>query len=100
MNSHPTDTPSDEVVRSAVGPYPDPLFPLEKEIVLEASLTEALWVSVFAPKETRAGTYRGMVEVDAGKQKLRLSFQVEVFAGPCQKNNNCGSRIGSGSTTN
>jgi len=85
VNSHPTDTPLDEVVRSAVGPYPDPLFPLEKEIVLEASLTEALWVSVFAPKETRAGTYRGMVEVDAGKQKSRLSFQVEVFAATVPK---------------
>jgi hypothetical protein len=85
VNSHPTDTPLDEVVRSAVGPYPDPLFPLEKEIALEASRTEALWVSVFAPKETRAGTYRGMVEVDAGKQKLRLSFQVEVFAATVPK---------------
>ncbi len=85
VNSHPTDTPSDEVVRSAVGPYPDPLFPLEKEIALEASRTEALWVSVFAPNETRAGTYRGMVEVDAGKQKLRLSFQVEVFAATVPK---------------
>ena len=85
VNAHPTDTPSDEVVRSAVGPYPDPLFPLEKEIALEASRTEALWVSVFAPQETRAGTYRGMVEVDAGKQKLRLSFQVEVFAATVPK---------------
>jgi len=85
VNSHPTDTPLDEVVRSAVGPYPDPLFPLEKEIVLEASLTEALWVSVFAPKETRAGTYRGMVEVNAGKRKLRLSFQVQVFAATVPK---------------
>ena len=85
VNSHPTDTPSDEVVRSAVGPYPDPLFPLEKEIALEASRTEALWVSVFAPNETRAGTYRGMVEIDAGKQKLRLSFQVEVFAATVPK---------------
>src|SRR6266480_7070746 len=65
VNAHPTDTPSDEVVRSAVGPYPDPLFPLEKEIALEASRTEALWISVFAPKATRAGTYRGMVEIDA-----------------------------------
>src|SRR6267378_5876302 len=85
VNSHPTDTPLDEVVRSAVGPYPDPLFPPEKEIALEATRTEALWVSLFAPKETRAGTYRGMVEVDAGKQKLGLSFQVEVFAATVPK---------------
>ncbi len=59
VNSHPTDTPLDEVVRSAVGPYPDPLFPPEKEIALEATRTEALWVSLFAPKETRAGDVPG-----------------------------------------
>src|SRR5260221_13171535 len=42
VNYHPTDTPLDEVVRSEVGSYPDPLFPLEKEIPLEASRTETL----------------------------------------------------------
>ncbi len=80
MNSHPVDTPLDEVVRSEVGPYPDPLFALEKEIALEASRTETLWVSIFTPKDTRPGIYRGAVEIDAGKQKLRLPFRVEVFA--------------------
>ena len=39
VNSHPTDTPLAEVVRSEVGPYPDPLFPLTKEIPLEGSRT-------------------------------------------------------------
>jgi hypothetical protein len=34
VNSHPTDTPLAEVVRSVVRPYPDPLFPLTKEIQL------------------------------------------------------------------
>lgn len=85
VNSHPTDTPLDEVVRSEVGPYPDPLFPLEKEIVLEASRTETLWVTVFAPAGTRPAIYRGVVVIDAGKQKLRLSFHVEVFAATVPK---------------
>jgi len=79
VNSHPTDTPLDEVVRSGVGPYPDPLFPQEKEISLEAARTETLWVSVFSPEDTRPGIYRGVVEIDAGKQKLSLPFHVEVF---------------------
>ena len=79
VNSHPTDTPLDEVVRSEVGPYPDPLFPQEKEISLEAARTETLWVSVFSPEDTRPGIYRGVVEIDAGKQKLSLPFHVEVF---------------------
>src|SRR5712691_10475807 len=55
VNSHPTDTPLEEVVRSEVGPYPDPLFPLEKEIRLEASRTETVWVSVFTPEHTTSG---------------------------------------------
>ena len=80
VNSHPTDTPLDEVVRSEVGPYPDPLFPLEKEIPLEVARTETLWISVFTPKDTRPGIYRGAVEIDVGKRKLNLPFHVEVFA--------------------
>ncbi len=46
VNFHPTDTPLDEVARSEVGPYPDPLFPLAKEISLEGSRTETIWISV------------------------------------------------------
>jgi hypothetical protein len=85
VKSHPTDTPLDEVVRSEVGPYPDPLFPVEKEIPLEASRTETLWVSIFTPEGKGPGIYRGMVEIDAGKQKLRLPFHVEVFAATVPK---------------
>jgi hypothetical protein len=85
VNSHPTDTPLDEVVRSEVGLYPDPLFPLEKEIALEASRSETLGVSIFMPEDTRPGIYRGVVEIDAGKQKLRLPFHVEVFAATVPK---------------
>src|SRR5712692_5770779 len=85
VNSHPTDTPLEEVVRSEVGTYPDPLFPLEKGIALEASRTETLWVSVFTPEHTRSGIYRGVVEIDAGKQKLKLHFHVEVFAATVPK---------------
>jgi glycosyl hydrolase family 123 len=85
VNSHPTDTPLDEVVRSEVGPYPDPLFPLEKEIPLEASRTDTLWISIFTPGDTQSGIYRGMVEIDTGKRKLKLPFHVEVFAATVPK---------------
>jgi hypothetical protein len=85
VQSHPTDTPLEEVVRPEVGPYPDPLFPLEKEIVLETSRTETLWLSLFASEDTRPGIYRGLVAIDAGKQKLRLPFSVEVFAATVPK---------------
>jgi len=85
VKSHPTDTPADEVVRSQVGPYPDPLFPLDKEITLEASCTETLWVSIFTPKDMRPGTYRGVVEIDTQKRKIRLPFRAEVFAATVPK---------------
>jgi hypothetical protein len=85
VNSHPADTPLDEVVRPEVGSYPDPLFPLEKNITLEASRTETLWLSVFTPEDTRPGIYRGVVEIDAGKQKLKLPFHVEVFGASVPK---------------
>ncbi len=83
--SHPADTPLDEVVRSELGSYPDPLFPLEKNITLEASRTETVWLSVFTPEDTRPGIYRGVVQINAGKQKLRLLFHVEVFAATVPK---------------
>src|SRR5258708_36326666 len=85
VNSHPTNTPLDEVVRSEVGPYPDPLFPLAKEISLEGSRTETIWISVFTPEDTRPGIYLGAIEIDAGKRKLRLPFRVEVFAATVPK---------------
>src|SRR5256885_5053996 len=85
VKSHPAETSLDEVVRSEVGPYPDPLFPLGKEISLEASRTQALWLSVATPKATLPGIYRGVVEIDAGRQKLSLPFRVEGFAATVPK---------------
>src|SRR5260370_1222408 len=85
VNSHPTDTPLNEVVRSEVVAYPDPLSPLENEIPVQASRTETVWVSVFTPTDTRPGIYGAVVEIDAGKQKLRLPFRVEVFAATVPK---------------
>jgi len=85
VNSHPADTSLTEVVRPEVGPYPDPLFPLEKNITLEPSRTQSVWLSVFTPEETRPGIYRGIVQIEAGKQKLRLLFHVKVFAATVPK---------------
>ena len=85
VNSHPADTPLAEVVRPEVGSYPDPLFPVEKNITLEASRTQTVWLSVYAPVDTRPGIYRGVILIDAGKQKLNLHFHVEVFAATVPK---------------
>jgi len=58
----------DEVVRSEVGPYPDPLFPLAKEFSLEGLRTETIWVSVFTPEDTPPGIYPGAVEIEGGSR--------------------------------
>jgi len=42
-----------EVVRSEVGPYPDPLFPLAKEISFGRVPHRTIWISVFTPEDTR-----------------------------------------------
>jgi glycosyl hydrolase family 123 len=85
VSSHPADTPLAEAVHPELGPYPDPLFPLESNITLEASRAETIWVSVFTPEDTRPGIYHGLIQIDAGKEKLSLHFHVEVFAAAVPK---------------
>jgi hypothetical protein len=85
VRSHPTDTPLEEVVRAEVGPCPDPLFPLETEIVLQPSRTQAIWISVFTPAEMPSGIYQGLVRLRSGNQKITLPFRVEVFAATVPK---------------
>jgi hypothetical protein len=85
VRSHPTDTPLSEVIRADVGLYPDPLFPLEKELSLQPLRTETLWISLFTPAEMQPGIYRGIVTLSSSKQKIILPFQVEVFTATVPK---------------
>jgi hypothetical protein len=85
VDSHPADTPLAEVVRQEVGLYPDPLFPLEKTITLEPRRTVSMWLAIFTPADARPGIYAGAIRIDAGKQKLTLSFHVQVFAAAVPK---------------
>ena len=83
--SHPKDVPLDELVRPEVGLYPDPLYPLTTKWTLDAGRTEAVWISIFTPVDASPGIYKGAVEIRSGKRKLRLPFQVEVFAATVPK---------------
>src|SRR2546430_2125741 len=76
VKSHPAETSLDEVVRSEVGPYPDPLFPLGKEISLEASRTQALWLSVATPKGTLPGIYRDRKSTRLNSSHSQISYAV------------------------
>lgn len=77
--SHPKDVPLDEVVRPEVGPYPDPLYPLNGTLRLDAGTTESVWLSIFTPGNASPGVYQGAIEIQTGKQKVKLPFRVEVF---------------------
>lgn len=89
VSSHPKDVPLDEVVRPEVGPYPDPLYPLTGSFNLDASKTDAIWISVFTPSDAPPGVYEGRIEIRSGQethnQKLNLPFRIEVFAATVPK---------------
>ena len=85
VTSHPPATPPDEIVRPEVGLYPDPLFPLEEAVTLEAGKTESVWISVFTPEAAQPGTYSGLVQVDDGQKRHKLPFDVEVFSATVPK---------------
>ena len=78
VGSHPVSTPYDELVRPAPGLFPDPLlenFPY----ALAANRTEAIWITVYAPADTKPGVYSGEAVFESGGQKLATSpFQVRV----------------------
>ncbi len=79
VSSHPKDVPLDEVVRPEVGLYPDPLYPLNGPFTLKAGQTESFWMSIFTPANVPPGTYKGEIQVQVRKRRIRIPFQVEVF---------------------
>ncbi len=72
VNSHPTDTPLDEVVRPEVGPYPDPLFPLSKEILLEGS-RDRCWET-----EVEAARSRGSLRCNRAERTNALGDELAL----------------------
>ncbi|NWG75339.1 MAG: hypothetical protein HXY24_12135 [Rubrivivax sp.] len=58
VGSNPPDTPCDELARAAPGLFLDPL--MEKwPFELGAATTRPVWITVYAPADTRPGDYRG-----------------------------------------
>ncbi len=78
VRSDPPKSPADELIRAAPGRFPDPLFE-ETSFHLPGKETTALWVTVFAPADTRPGTYRGRVVFRAAEREAAtLPFEIRV----------------------
>lgn len=61
------------------GLYPDPLLPAEP-VDVEKTRVQSWWVTVNAPRDQPAGTYRGTLTVSPGNaDELRLPFTVRVW---------------------
>jgi len=79
VGSHTPGSPSDELVGTAPGWYPDALLPLPLD--LEANRTHSIWVEIQAPPSTPPGVYQGAVDIDANQQTLaKLPFRLTVEA--------------------
>lgn len=61
------------------GLYPDPLLPAEP-VDVEKTRLQSWWITVNAPRNQPAGTYRGFVTIKPGNaDQLRLPFSVRVW---------------------
>jgi hypothetical protein len=79
VGSHSRHTPEDELVGTAPGWFPDPLF--DFPVSVEPGRTQPLWISVAVPADTAPGIYRGMVVVQAAGQPVgRREIAVRVVA--------------------
>lgn len=69
-----------------VGRWPDPLMP-PRETDIDAGAVQPFWVTVYVPKETGAGLYKGTVLITAdgaGPRKIPLQVQVYNFTLPVE----------------
>lgn len=63
----------------AVGEWPDPLPPFRDGVDVEPGTNLPIWLRVRAPKNTRAGVYRGNVTISADAFEARVPVEVEVY---------------------
>lgn len=71
-------TPTDELARLAPGRFPDPLLEGDR-FALPQEETTAVWISVYAPPETKPGTYKGEVVLRAGQELAgSVKFKINV----------------------
>jgi len=73
----PVEKPTDAT--GTADNWPDPLPPQIAPVHLTAGVNQPYWIRVKAPKDARAGTYRGTVSIEADGLKLSVPIGVEVY---------------------
>jgi hypothetical protein len=63
----------------ASGPWPDPLFPIHGPLDLAANANHAFWIRIHAPRDARAGLYRGRLELRADNWKASAPIELTVY---------------------
>ena len=74
-----------DVVRGALGPWPDPLTPMEGACSLPPKQTTGLWLDVSVPRDVPAGDYHGRLRVtlvDGSTHELPLQVRVAAVTLP------------------
>lgn len=72
-----TTIPTDR--STAVGQWPDPLPPFDKEIDVAAGMNQPLWIRVTVPADTKAGVYFGVIKLRAEGFKADVPVQIRVY---------------------
>ncbi len=72
-----TPDPSRDKLYSSSGFYPDPIITRES-MVLAASQTQPIWVTIAVPAGTPEGTYNGMAELTGNIEGKRFTTEKEV----------------------
>jgi len=62
-----------------VGPWPDPLPPLNGSMDLEPGKNQPLWIRVTVPKGAKPGVYKGAIHLVAENYAAAVPLEVEVF---------------------
>ncbi len=78
VRANPPGTPADEILRAAPAKFPDPLFE-DLPFRVDANQTAAVWITVYAPAETKPGVYQGEVTFRDGTKRIAsLPVSVQV----------------------
>lgn len=71
------DHPSDSW--GCVGWWPDPLPPVEAPLSLERDRNYPFWITVFVPRDAKAGAYSGCVRFSADDWEAEIPIHLRVF---------------------
>jgi len=71
------NTPTDSYGES--GDWPDPLPPIRGPLNVSASANQPLWITVHVPRDAKAATYRGKLQLSSGRWRQTVPVAVRVW---------------------